>query len=109
MISITAHIIGLIGMALVVLAFYKTVNGDWQSQGEQFNVVNLCGAVLLLISLCVHFNLGSFIIELFWIAISIKGLRQLKAKGHKFQTMDKLGEVLEQVGKNISTLGRVRS
>lgn len=80
MISIIAHLIGLMGMALVVLAFYQTVDGKWDSQGELFNVVNLSGAILLLISLCVHFNLGSFIIELFWIAISVKGLVQRKRK-----------------------------
>ncbi|MBG89582.1 MAG: hypothetical protein CMO80_22165 [Verrucomicrobiales bacterium] len=76
MISMLAHLIGLIGMMLVVLAFYQTVEGKWDSQGHTFNVVNLSGAILLLISLIVHFNLGSFIIELFWIAISIKGLVQ---------------------------------
>lgn len=90
MISLGAHIIGLVGMALVVLAFYQTVSGKWDSQGESFNVVNLCGAVLLLISLCVHFNLGSFVIELFWIAISLKGLAQLRKKGHEFETPEKV-------------------
>lgn len=109
MISLGAHIIGLVGMALVVLAFYQTVSGKWDSQGESFNVVNLCGAVLLLISLCVHFNLGSFVIELFWIAISIKGLRQLHKKGHKFESIDKLADLLERLGKNISTIGQIRS
>ena len=76
MISMLAHLIGLIGMGLVVLAFYQTVDGKWDSQSDIFNVVNLSGAVLLIISLCVHFNLGSFIIEVFWISISIKGLWQ---------------------------------
>lgn len=106
MISILAHIIGLVGMMLVVIAFYKTVDGKWDSQGEQFNVVNLCGAVLLLISLCVHFNLGSFVIELFWIAISIKGLRQLHRKGHKFTTPGKVADVFSTIGKNICQFGQ---
>lgn len=74
MLETIAHGIGLVGMMLVVLAFYQTVNGAWSSQGLQFNVVNFSGAVLLLLSLLVHFNLGSFIIEVFWIAISLKGM-----------------------------------
>jgi len=80
MIGTIAHAIGLLGMVMVVLAFYQTVSGAWSSQGAQFNVVNLCGAVLLLLSLLVHFNLGSFVIEVFWIAISLKGLYQLRKK-----------------------------
>ncbi len=73
-ISMAAHIIGFLGMICVVTAFYQTVNGKWSSQGMTFNVVNLCGAILLTISLVVHFNFGSFVIELFWMAISIKGI-----------------------------------
>lgn len=74
MIGNIAHIVGFLGMIMVVLAFYQTVSGVWSPQGHLFNVVNLCGAVLLLVSLLVHFNLGSFIIEVFWIGISVKGL-----------------------------------
>lgn len=80
MLEMIAHGIGLLGMILVVLAFYQTVNGTWSGQSYQFNVVNLCGAVLLLLSLLVHFNLGSFVIEVFWIGISLKGLYRSKKK-----------------------------
>lgn len=76
MIGIIAHLVGMVGMALVVFAFYQNVTGKWTSEHESYNVVNLSGAVLLLLSLCVHHNLGSFIIELFWIAISVKGLKK---------------------------------
>lgn len=73
-ISMGAHILVFIGMLCVVVAFYQTVSGKWSSQSRVFNAVNLSGAICLLLSLLVHFNLGSFVIELFWIAISIKGL-----------------------------------
>lgn len=74
-ISLAAHIIGTLGMICVVIAFYQTVAGKWAAQGLIYNCVNLVGAILLIISLFIHFNLGSFVIELFWIAISIKGIR----------------------------------
>lgn len=83
MIGNIAHVIGLIGMVMVVFAFYQTVSGIWSPQGLHFNVVNLSGAILLLISLLVHFNLGSFVIEIFWIAISLKGLINLKKQTSK--------------------------
>lgn len=75
-ISAGAHLLGFAGMVCVVVAFYQTVSGKWSSQSKVFNVVNLSGAICLLLSLLVHFNLGSFVIEIFWIAISIKGLMQ---------------------------------
>lgn len=73
-VSVFGHIVGFIGMLFVVVAFYATVAGRWVGTSMIFNGVNLVGAVLLLISLLIHFNLGSFIIEVFWILISIKGL-----------------------------------
>jgi len=39
-----------------------------------YNMMNLVGAILLLVSLCFKFNLASFVIELFWIAASLVGL-----------------------------------
>ncbi|MGS0468886.1 CBU_0592 family membrane protein [Cobetia marina] len=36
--------------------------------------MNLSGAILLLISLCINFNLASFVIEVFWIVASLVGL-----------------------------------
>jgi predicted membrane protein len=74
MISEFGHGVGLLGMIMVVVAFFMTVEGKWSSEGLKFNICNLIGAILLLISLCIHFNLGSFIIEVFWIAISLRGL-----------------------------------
>ncbi len=74
MLDIIAHGIGLLGMLCVVFAFHKTVSGQWAGQSVEFNLLNLVGAILLLISLYFHFNLGSVIIEIFWIAIALKGL-----------------------------------
>ena len=80
MISLLGHLIGFAGMLCVVLAFYKTVHGTWSSQSLKYNQVNLAGAILLIISLFIHFNLGSFIIEVFWIMISLKGIYNAKRK-----------------------------
>lgn len=69
------HVIGFTGMISVVTAYYGLVSNWWDKDDVRFNATNLYGGIMLFISLCIHFNLGSFIIEVFWIAIAIKGLR----------------------------------
>ncbi len=66
--------IGFIGMAFVVFAYFLLQINKYTIKSLQYQLLNLIGAVLLLISLFVHFNLGSFIIEVFWIVITIYGI-----------------------------------
>ena len=76
-----ANIIGMLGTALVVGAYLALQMDKLDAKGLAYNLYNLLGAILLLISLLVHFNLASFIIELFWIAASLVGLyKYLKRK-----------------------------
>jgi len=69
-----ANIIGLIGTALVVGAYFLMQLNKLNPKGLYFNLVNLAGAICLILSLLVHFNLASFIIEIFWIAASLVGI-----------------------------------
>lgn len=73
-ISTAAHIVGFLGMMCVVLAFWLVVSEKWKPTSLAYNALNGAGAILLILSLCVHFNLGSFVIEIFWIAISATGI-----------------------------------
>jgi len=71
--GLAADIIGIIGSALFVAAFAyaniaKELNKLW------FNIANLIGAICLLISLSVHFNLAAFILEIAWGMIAIAGI-----------------------------------
>ncbi len=68
-----ADIIGLIGTALFIAAFAyanaaESLNKLW------FNAANLVGAMLLLISLSVKFNLAAFVLEACWAVIASWGL-----------------------------------
>ncbi|PRP61351.1 hypothetical protein C7B72_22515, partial [Bacillus halotolerans] len=72
--SLFGQLIGTVGMALVVIAYFLVVSQRVTPGSLPFSVINLIGAILLLISLCIHFNLGSFIIEIFWILISLYGI-----------------------------------
>lgn len=65
---------GFVGMAFVVIAYFFLQIDRYNIHSLQYQLLNLVGAILLLISLCVHFNLGSFVIEVFWIIITIYGI-----------------------------------
>jgi hypothetical protein len=69
-----ADIIGMLGTANIVGAYMLLQFNRIDAKGLAFNCINLCGAILLLISLLVNFNLASFVIEVFWIAASLVGL-----------------------------------
>lgn len=69
--------IGIAGVACVIGAFFLLQLEKVQGGGFTYLMLNLVGAVLLIISLLVTFNLASFIIELCWLAISLFGLSKL--------------------------------
>ena len=66
--------IGFFGMIFIVIAYLFLQTNKYSINSLQYQLLNIIGAILLLISLFVHFNLGSFIIEIFWIIITIYGI-----------------------------------
>jgi hypothetical protein len=66
--------VGMLGTLLVVAAYYLLQLERADPKGLSYNIINLVGAALLLFSLCFHFNLASFVIEVFWIIASFIGL-----------------------------------
>lgn len=73
--------VGLTGTFLVVLAYYLLQLERIHSNSLSYNTINLAGAALLLFSLCFHFNLASFVIEVFWIGASLIGLWKYWRRG----------------------------
>jgi len=70
---VLADAIGLVGSALMVVA-YAYSNVAKSVDFVLFNVLNLVGAVLLITSLTVHFNLASMLLEIVWSVIALLGL-----------------------------------
>lgn len=64
------HIVGMLGMILICLAFWLVTSGRHKPTDNKYLWTNMTGAILLTISLLINFNLGSFLIEMFWIYIS---------------------------------------
>ena len=68
-----ADIVGLIGSALMVVA-YAYSNIVAQMNFVLFNILNLVGSALLIASLMVQFNLASMTLEIVWAIIALFGL-----------------------------------
>lgn len=73
MILDVANVVGLIGSALFVIAFAYS-NMARSMNFVLFNALNLIGAILLLYSLSVHFNLAAAVLEIAWAIIAAFGL-----------------------------------
>jgi hypothetical protein len=71
--SMSADIIGICGSALFIGGFIYA-NMAQTLNKLLFNVLNLIGAVLLLISLSVNFNLAAVVLEVAWGIIALAGL-----------------------------------
>jgi len=78
-----ADVIGFAGMACIILAYaYLTAT---KSPNPFFlHGTNLAGAMLLTVSLLVHTNLASLVLEGFWAAIAVWGL--VKAWQQRFHS-----------------------
>jgi hypothetical protein len=77
----TYNLIGAVGAAIVIVAYLATQRGQLSAEDWRFPLANLVGAVLIVISLFAQWNLPSFIVEVFWIAISIYGLWRSLRRG----------------------------
>ncbi|AQW82931.1 CBU_0592 family membrane protein [Campylobacter pinnipediorum] len=71
------QIIGFLGMLCVVGAYFLLQIEKINQKSLAYQLTNLVGAILLIVSLLVHFNLGSFLIEVFWIFITLYGIYKI--------------------------------
>ena len=71
--GLTADIIGLCG-SMVFIGAFAYANFAAAIDKLLFNALNLVGAILLLISLSVHFNLAAAVLESAWAVIALLGL-----------------------------------
>lgn len=73
--SVQFHdVIGTIGVACIILMYFLLQLGRIRSDQLNFPLWNGIGASLILISLTFEFNLSAFLIEFFWLLISIFGV-----------------------------------
>lgn len=66
--------IGNVGVVLIITTYLLLQVGKMQSRQVAYSLINAIGAVFVIVSLYYDFNLSSFIIEIFWLAISSIGI-----------------------------------
>ena len=73
--------IGNIGVAVIILSYLALQLERIDSRSVLYSALNAIGAALVTLSLLFEFNLSAFVVEVFWVLISVYGIvRQLKAR-----------------------------
>lgn len=67
-------LIGFVGVVFLLGAYGALQLGRMSADAPLYSILNGVAAVLILFSLFFTFNAASFVIELFWLAISMAGL-----------------------------------
>jgi hypothetical protein len=74
-------VIGIIGVAIIVVAYLMLQLEKLKSTDLAYSVMNALGASLIVASLIVDFNLSALLMEVFWVLISFIGIgRHLRLK-----------------------------
>ena len=66
--------VGSVGVGIIIITYVLLQIGKIKSETLIYSVLNAFGASLILISLFYSFNLSAFIVEFFWVLISIYGI-----------------------------------
>jgi len=67
-------IAGLVGVLLILIAFFLLQAGKLRGDALEYQLMNAVGALAVLISLFYAFNLSAFLLELLWLLVSIYGI-----------------------------------
>lgn len=72
---------GFIGVLLIIIAYLLLQLDKLPSSSPSYSLLNAAGALLIIVSLIFKFNLSAFVVEVFWLLISLFGLtRSLRSK-----------------------------
>ena len=69
-----AQIIGLLGVAIQLAAYYLLASGKLSHNDVRYPVINIIGTGMIVFSVLYQWNLPSFVSQIVWIAISLIGL-----------------------------------
>jgi hypothetical protein len=74
-------IIGSVGVSVIILTYVTLQIEKIKSDSLIYSLLNAFGASLIIISLIYNFNFSAFIVELFWVLISLFGIGKYFWKG----------------------------
>ena len=67
-------ILGTVGVAIIIFAYVLLQLGRLRSEQLAYSLFNAVGASFILVSLYYSFNFPSFVVEFFWLLISLFGI-----------------------------------
>ena len=76
-------LIGNLGVGLVLWCYLRVQSGHMPADSLRYSVSNGLGAMLIMVSLTIDFNLSSFIIEVVWLCISLYGVYRYTRNNEK--------------------------
>ncbi|MGE4418459.1 MAG: hypothetical protein AB7D38_01350 [Sulfurimonas sp.] len=74
--SFTIDVVGIVGVVIIVITYFLLQSQKIDSKGFLYSFLNAVGSLLVVYSLLYNWNLASFILEFFWILISLYGLKK---------------------------------
>ena len=75
MVVLLGDVIGIIGVSIIVVTYLLLQLQKISSQTLTYSILNIVGSIMILYSLIDNWNLASFVIQVFWIIISLFGIR----------------------------------
>lgn len=77
--------VGSIGVGVIIFTYILLQLEKIRSESLIYSLFNALGASLIIVSLVFNFNFSAFIVEFFWVLVSLYGVGKyfLKAKGEK--------------------------
>ena len=76
------NILGTAGVATIVITYILLQTERVRSDSFYYSLLNAFGAILILISLYFEFNFPSFVVEFFWLLISLFGIGNYLRRKH---------------------------
>ena len=76
-------LLGTLGVIIILWCYLSLQLGKIESEDIWFSLLNGTGAMLIIVSLLYEFNFSAFLMELFWLLISIFGI--VKALKHRYK------------------------
>ena len=69
--------LGVVGVLMILIAYAGATSGKLDARRAPALLLNLCGALLILVSLYFDFNLSAVLMEGAWALVAVYGLVQL--------------------------------
>lgn len=67
-------LVGTIGVGIIILTYILLQTEKIRSEQLSYSLLNAIGASLIIFSLVFNFNFSAFVVEFFWVLISIYGI-----------------------------------